>query len=81
MTSAGVKIINEGKELLLYRNGDGYPSGLGVEILEHLDFDNFDLFKLISECGLMSVESFPDIVEYSYIINLNKRTFTIESLD
>lgn len=81
MTSAGVKIINEGGELLLYRNGDGYPSGLGVEILEHLDFDNFDLFKLITECRLMSIENFPGIVEYLYIINLNKRTFTIEKLD
>ena len=81
MTSAGVKIINEGGELLLYRNGDGYPSGLGVEILEHLDFDNFDLFKIISECRLMSVESFPGIVEYMYTINLNKRTLTIESYD
>lgn len=80
MTRASVVIKRNDEELFFYRNGDGYPSGLGKDLIEFLDFDNFDLFKLLTTCELQSEEGIPGDVEYLYTIDLNKRTFTIETL-
>lgn len=81
MTRASVVIKRNDEELFLYKNGDGYPSGLGKDLIEFLDFDNFDLFKLLATCELQLEEEIPSDAEYLYTIDLNKRTFTIEKLD
>ena len=81
MTRAGVFIVKGGNVLCCYRNGDGYPAGLGCELIDCLDFDNFDLLTLLLKCNLQTMDSIPEDIEYRYIIDLNKRTFTIEKLD
>ena len=81
MTRASVVIKRDDEELFLYKNGDGYPSGLGKDLIEFLDFDNFNLLALLLKCNLQTMDSIPGDIEYKYIIDLNKRTFTIESLD
>jgi hypothetical protein len=79
MTRAGVIVKRNGDKLYFYRHGDGYPSGLGIDLLNHLNFDEFDLFDIISKCDLQSVDSIPGGIEYLYTIDLNNKIFLLDA--
>ena len=79
MTRAGVIVKRDKEELYFYRHGDGYPSGLGTDLLNCLNFDEFDLFSIISKCCLQSVDSIPGGIEYLYTIDLDNKTFLLDA--
>lgn len=82
MTRACVIIKKSDRELIFYRHCDGYPSGLGTDLMECLVSDpTLTLFNIIEDCGLELTDSIHGDIEYLYTIDFDNKTFTCSKND